>query len=609
VAANEGLESYARGMALASQPSQTAPPAKDPMDDPVTRDKIDLAKTFAFQLLKGIKQIGMYRHQESRFEEFLHNSHVAIDSYTHKFGPLSLKVETQNFSLLGQHLFAEDSPLPYKFFRDGIRQLIFRPELELHELVQFTLISLSDPERGAEEIMAQLWKAQLPHLEYVAVEGFKFAEFSEEEVQVEVDQVVSYLYSRLRSNSDDFMRFARLSAEDLESDISEIEQLRGAVIQGETATDDLKARIQREVQEEETNRLFPKLVSAVFQVVEGGLEDPQLVEEMLVQLLDALLLQEDVATINQIVLKLRAMEKSSPSDALSQLRQTFTTRMGEEQRLTRVGEILKNSLPKNPADLTRYLQALGTEAVPVLLNVLETIDIPESRHLLCDSLAPFATEVPEPFVNRLQSEKPQIVRDMVYILEKCHHPHRIKLFGQVLKHDNLAIRLEAMSIIAKGRTGESRKLISDCLGDENSQVRSTAARLLPEFDRERAFMDLSVVLKSPHFEKKPPDERAAFYAALGSTGVPSALTLLGEMLKVKPSLLNKKKVLDDKLLAVRGLGATHTVQAYKLLQELVEDKSQPPEVLMAARKAMYQTKKTLFGEHAPGAPPAGGEHV
>jgi HEAT repeat protein len=276
--------------------------------------------------------------------------------------------------------------------------------------------------------------------------------------------------------------------------------------------------------------------------------------------------------------------------------------MGEEQRLTRIGEILKSASPKNPADLTRYLQALGTEAVPVLLTVLETVEILESRHLLSDVLAQFASEVPEPFINRLQSDKPQTVRDMVYILEKCHYPNRIKLFGQVLKHENLAIRLEAMSIVAKGRTGESRKLIHDCLNDSNAQVRSTAARLLPEFDRERAFMDLASIVKSAQFEKKPPDEKSAFYAALGSTGVPGALELLSEALRVKPSLFNKAKVLEDKLLAVRGLGATHTVQAYKLLQEVVEDKTQPPEVLVATRKAMYETKKTLFGDKAPAAP-------
>src|SRR5579872_5948240 len=201
------------------------------MEDPVNREKVELAKTYVFQLLKAIKQIGMYRHNEAKFPEFLKAAHDAIDTFTTRFGPLSIKVEQQNFSLLAQPLFPEDSPIPYKFFKDGIRQLIFRPGLTVEEMVTLTLIAISDPERGAEDIINQLWKAQHPNLEYVVVESFKMDDFSEEEVQVEVDQVVSYLYSRLRSNSEDFLRFARLDAEDLEANLEQVDQIRGAVIQ------------------------------------------------------------------------------------------------------------------------------------------------------------------------------------------------------------------------------------------------------------------------------------------------------------------------------------------------------------------------------------------
>lgn len=98
----------------------------EPQLSPEAREKVELAKTFAFHLLKGIKQIGMYRHNESRFPEFLGKALESIATYTDKFGPLSMKVEQQNFLLLGESLFSEDTPLPYKFFRDGIRQLIFR---------------------------------------------------------------------------------------------------------------------------------------------------------------------------------------------------------------------------------------------------------------------------------------------------------------------------------------------------------------------------------------------------------------------------------------------------------------------------------------------------
>ncbi|MBZ4421442.1 HEAT repeat domain-containing protein [Myxococcus sp. RHSTA-1-4] len=582
-----------------AQPQKANPAASGDAElSPEAREKVEMAKTFAFHLLKGIKQIGMYRHNESRFPEFLGKALESVVAYNDKFGPLSMKVEQQNLTLHGESLFSEDTPLPYKFFRDGIRQLIFRPGLQIEELVTFTLIALSEPERGAEDVLAQLWRASMEHVEYVVVEGFSMETASEEEVQVEVDKVVGYLYSRLTTNSDDYLRFARVSAEDLDSKLDGVEQIRGLVVSGRHASDELKAKLQREVTEEENARLFPKLVSAVFQVVEGGVEDAALLEEIFVQLLDMLLIQDDFATINQIVLKLRALSQRDSGASLGKMLDNFLHKMGEEQRLMRMGEALKTTRPKNPADVTRYLQALDRDAIFPLLAVLETLEVPENRVLLGDVLAGFAREVPEPFVARLSSDRPQTVRDMVYILEKSNHPERIKMFGQVLKSPNLVVKLEVLHIIGKGRTGESRRMIADALNDPISQVRMLAAKLLPEFDRDKAYSDLVRAVRDASFDKKTPDERAAFYSAIGSTGTPGALSMMQQMLAVKPSLLNKKRVMDDKLLAIHGLAGACSIQAYKILQAVVEDKSQPLEVLTAARKAMYQTRKTLFGDSA-----------
>ncbi len=573
-------------------------PAADPMADPEKRERVEMARAFAFHLVKGIKQIGMYRHADGKYGEFLGKAHESISAYTQKHGALSLKIDPQNLQLYGQPLFSEDNPLPYKFYKDGIRQLIFRPGLGVDELVTLTLIAVSDNERG-EDVLAQLWKASLAHIEYVVVEGFQMDEFSEEEVAVEVDKIVGYLYNRLRTHSDDFLRFARVSAEDLEGRIDEVDTMRGVVVAGTPASDELKAKVQRELMEEEQSRLFPKLVSAVFQVVESGVDDAGVLEAMFAQLLDAMLLQEDFATINNIVLKLRALEQRDPQNAVvARLKMSFVTRMGEEQRLSRLGDILRTSRPKNPQDLVRYLQAVEGLAVPTLLSILETIELPENRQLLCDVLAEHVREITEPFVNRLQSERPQTVRDMVYILEKSGHPDRIKMFATVLAHKNLAVRLDAMSVIAKGRTGEARRLLVLGLADPVPQVRMLAARLLAELDPEKSYLDLMRALKEPSFDKRKDDEKAAFYAALGATGQAGALSLFGQMLGQKTTFLNKKRVLEEKLFAVAGLTGARSIGALKLLQVLVEDKGQPTEVLVAARKGIYVTKKALFGDAA-----------
>lgn len=581
----------------------TAPPVEaDPMKDPVLKKQVDAARGVAYHLLKGIKQIGMYRHAEAKFPEFLAKATEAINAYAEQFGSLALKVDLTNFTLHKQELFSDDSPIPYKFYKDGIRQIIFRPDFTAEELVTFVLVALSDPDRGAEDLNAQLWKAQLPHFEYVMVEGFKMDEFSEEEVQVEVDKVVDYLQRRLRTNSDDFLRFARVTEQDLEAKLDDVEQMRGLVITGTTADAGLKAKLQKEIHEEETQRLFPKLISAVFQVVESGVDDPDLLTDMFTQLLDAMLIQEDFAIINQVVLKLRAMEqRGGPDSPVGRLLSNFVNKMGEEQRLSRVGDVLKSTRPKSPQDITRYLTCLHPDCATMLLDVLESIELPENRSLLNDVLVVLAKAAPDPFVNRLQSNRPQTVRDMIYILDRSNHPDKLKFFGNVLKSKNLAVRLEVMRIIAGGRTGEARKLIVAMLDDETMQIRVQAARVLPEFDREKAFMDLMKIVKDPKvFEKRESPEKEAIYSAIGSTGMPGAITYFAQLLQAKGGLFGGKRVVEDKIHAVIGLGGACTIQTAKLLQEVSEDKSQPAEVVQAAKIQLSRVRKSLFGSEKEG---------
>lgn len=567
------------------------------MTDPAIRKQVESARTVAYTLLKGVKTISMYRHNESKYGEYLQKAWEAVNAYTETFGPLNLRVEITNFSLFKQDVFTEENPIPYKFFKDGIRQIIFRPGFTLEEMTTFTMISLSDPDKGADDINAQLWRAQMPNFEYIMVEGFKVDEMSEEEVQVEVDKIVDYLQRRLRTNSDDFVRFARLSEQDLEMKMDNVDQMRGVVITGVTATPDLKARLQREVHEEENQRLFPKLISAVFQVVENGVSDAKLLGDMFNQLLDAMLLQEDFAIINQVVLKLKAMEQRAGADSsIGELLRNFVTQMGAEQRLNRIGDILKYARLKNPPEVIKYLSSVGSEAIPSLLTTLEVIELPENRTLLCDVMVVFAKSNPDLFVERLRnSDKPQIQRDMVYVLDRANHPDKLKFFSNALRSKNLALKLEVMAIIARGRTGEARKLISTMLEDETLQVRLQAARVLPEFDREKAYVDLLRIVKDKGFEEKTPQEKEGLYAALGSTGVAGAVQFFASVLAQKSGLFNKQKIIQDKQLALAGLAGACTIQSAKFLQDATEDKTQPAEVTQAARMYLARVRKQLFG--------------
>jgi len=46
---------------------------------------------------------------------------------------------------------------------------------------------------------------------------------------------------------------------------------------------------------------------------------------------------------------------------------------------------------------------------------------------------------------------------------------------------------------------------------------------------------------------------------------------------------------------VAGLGGACNIQTAKLLQEVIEDKSQPPEVVNHAKRRLGRVRKALFG--------------
>lgn len=578
---------------------------EDPLKRPENKKKYELTAEFVQHLQRAIKSIGLYRHATGKYLEFIAKPHQALSQVLDQLGPVSFKVETQSFTLFNQPLMEADTGenIPYKFYRDGIRALIFRPGITEDEMLKFTLIAISDPKRGDEDVLSQLWTASFEHIEYVLVEGFQIGEMSEEEVQIEVDKVVSYLYSRLRGNSDDYMRFARLSAADLEIQLEGVDQLRGAVIAGETSGDELKRRVADEFREDGI-KIFNKLVAVLFHTIETmGMQNLEETRETFVQVLDALLLQEDFAAINQILVKLKALERNAAlADAAQALRDYFVAKMGDSQRLDRIGDIMKGGKPKNGADIFRYLMTLDANAVFPLLDILEGIELADNRQLVCDALAALGKESPEPFVARLNSEKSQTVHDMLYIIDKCDYPDKLKIFASALKNKNLAVKLEALQVITRSRTEGARKLVTEALSDEASQVRVGAARALARYDREKAVAEILRIIKSPEFEKRDQKEQIAFYAALGATDAPGALSFFQTLIEVKPSLLNKKKVNEHKLLAVNGLGNSTSLIAFKLLQVVEADKSADEALLTATRKAMFAVKRQLTGD--PNAGPA-----
>jgi hypothetical protein len=559
---------------------------------------------------KSLKTIGLYRHNVDRYSEYLAPFYNALNDFLSRNGTLELRLEPTAYKYK-KHLVFEDMSregnIVYPFFQAGIRLFIFKHGLEVEELLKFLLIAIGDPSekrQDREDIVTKLWKAELESIEYIVVEAFKVVPDEDgEEVEVEVEKVVAYLYRQLQSNSDDVLRFARIDVGDLDLQLNEVDQLRGVVVQGTTATPADSARVQTTLENEE-GRVLSKMVVVLFQLLELDTNEENFedVAEAFVQLLDALLLAENFSAIHQIRERFQTSAgkpklKPQTRDMIQRCAERFNSRMAESQRLQTIAHILNGGAAKDPDGVIGYLMSLGDNAIQPLLEMLEVLELPPNRRLVTDVLADLGKDFVPLFTSRLTHPSSNLVKDMLYVIDKIDPPEKFALFAHVLKHPNAVLRLETLTIIGRNPSDECWDTIQKVFTtSEDPQMRAQSARLLPNYGAERAMPLLMAVVQPEQFEQRTEPEKKAIFSAIAMLGTNDAMQFLANLLMQKQGLFGKKKTDEVKALVISALAAAPSIPVLQMLAEVAKDpKRHGPEIAEFARGAAITMKQKLLG--------------
>jgi len=562
-----------------------------------------------FQLiLKGLKNIGIYRHAQSRYTEYLEPAFQVLTQFLEREHIMPLKLGPYTLEYKKQVIYEEESKenLTYKFYRDGMRFMIFREGIEIDEMLRFFLLTLDAQTEAAlfhEDMITRLWKENFTGIEYVVVEGFEFGDIAPEEVEIEVEKIVSYLRNQLAANSNDVTRFARLDIEDLALQLNDIDQVRGGIISGRPAKDDDRQWVQDEIYQEEKKRLFAKMVLILFQILERDATEADFasMSESFSQILDSLLVSEDV---KGAVAVLHRFEKISQKVELTRehqamvrrIRDAFAKRMAEPERLQSVAQYL--TLAKNLDELAvkAYFSVCSADHIPFLLEMLEGMERVEGRRVLIDVLAELGRQTPGVFAERLTHRSSNVVKDMLAIIDRIDPPNKLDLYAKCLEHQNPMIRLEAIKVMMRAPGDRAVKYLEKAMDDSDVQLRVQAMRALAVRSASRAVPALRKLIRGDDFLSRDKREQIAVVVALGEARTPEALEALSSVFETKGNLFSRGKNADLKLMAIRGLLAARTVEAFKVLAREVQNKSNSQDVLKAAHQAAARLKAELTGQ-------------
>ena len=555
------------------------------------------------QLTKSLKKIGLYRHQAGQYAQFLSPAFGILQKVLDQQETVGLKVEQNTFKYRGTAVFdeppSEQNPA-FRLFREGVRLLIFRNGLSVEELLDFVLICLSHQQargRIQEDIVSQLWEKGFSHIEYVVVESYVLGEGdeSEEEVEIELDQIINHIYQSLTGKSSDRIQAARVSLDDLEIELDQVQQARGLVVKNPDIPPQYRYKIQQELEAEEQSYMLPKLLSVILEATADSL-DPVTelaLSDALIQLLDIFLLKEDFNNISRMI---DSLEKRK--DVLEGWHRVFERvreKMSDSERISRVGEAIDTMPDKQEIHRSLdYLQYLDENSFMPLLQTLENLNHPQARRVFCDVLAVVGAGQLDTLITKLSSPKANMVRDVVYVVDKINPEDKIAMFARLLAHPNRSIRLEALGAIGASESESGAAYVRKALNDPDAQVRIKAIQLLPSVDPKAAKNLLLKAVQHQDFDKKPTEEQVRIFTSLAMTDDPQALEFFRQQLQAS-SLLGRKKLAEYKKNLINGLAFSASINAYKLLKAELERGLKDPEVTATAQRACERLKERLLG--------------
>jgi len=186
-----------------------------------------------------------------------------------------------------------------------------------------------------------------------------------------------------------------------------------------------------------------------------------------------------------------------------------------------------------------------------------------------------------------------MVRDMLFVLEKLSPPELLTLKARLLRHPNLAIRLEAIKSMARSNDLAAGNHLVRALKDEDAQIRATAARLLASFDPALAQGSLLDAARQEDFCERPDREQVAVFSALSQIDSPQVASFLRQTLH-SSSLLGRKRLEQTKKNLLAGMVDSASLAAFRLLRAELAAGLKPAELSRQAQRACERLKERLL---------------
>lgn len=341
--------------------------------------------------------------------------------------------------------------------------------------------------------------------------------------------------------------------------------------------------------------VWKPLAALMQSLVSTGLETRERILPLLLPVIDVLLMQDELGTLNGFIRTLKQLGGNQDDAFEVNLARDLVKHLSDDECVALLTQVLNDGPPKDPREFARLLSLLAPDQVPSLLRLLDLVTHEASQAALFDSFAVLARTDPAPFVKMAQEAAEPRAVELIAVLARARDRNTMGLVHGWWPKAAARSRARMLDAVARLGSGDAMAFLGKTLKDPAPQLRLAVIDALSRTQVPEANQVLLDVLTQPGFSERIAPERQALFEAIALRGEPAGMQALQKVVLEKPPLLNRGRFNEDRKLLIDALVKVGGLPVMQLLHALSQDQRQAAEVRETATQACSLLRRTIGG--------------
>jgi hypothetical protein len=595
------------------------------------RKKIDRrvhdAQEVLSQIVKAAKTITIYGFNRASVGRFVESAFGTLTAFLAKNRYMALMIEGGSIMYLGEEIYKEEAgqlSFAYKFYRDGIRKLVFLEGITPKELQDFSYLAAMCSQGVLApniDIVSSFWQESFTHMEYTVIDGlapiFESTEgLDEKSLEQGVDNVFDMIASLLHSGRYDGLdEGLKKSTGGIRAVVGDIasQKLASFGTMGIGAIGELSSQaalvppnyrdfIDKEIEAEDEDVLLQKLEMIILLLVRLGLDDREredIVENVFL-VVDMLLMRENLRGVSTIFRKLDEIASAGDTpvdfrERINLIRLKLLAGFGTDSRMEKIRLILCGKPLQETESLHVILDNIDEEAFRKLPGMVTRITVPENLKAVCKAFHKRRQGLDFVIQELMKSGSKDLVIEGLRASTLVEFEGKDTAIKAMLDSPDRNIRFEAIKAIASVTGEEGKQAIAKALEDKDREILITALEAVQRCEPFWAGKTLLRIITQEWFKDFPTEIQTKFFRTAARTNAPEVFAYFGELMTQKTGLFRKKEGRQNRLRVIDALRWEPSLYTYKIISGYSNDPRVPADIREYCKKTMSDIRKSMMG--------------